>query len=219
MEKPDTYKKTVVEALQQLTKDSFLLSFRRTFEFLPGQVIALTLAPGEDPRYYSIANGNSEESIEILFNIKPGGSITPRLAGLKPGDTLYHSLPSGCFLSSPQSAIWIAAGTGIAPFRSMLKSGITPAFQFIQGGRTPEDLYFREYFSGIFTDKYYPCCSRKNQEGMFYGRVTQFLEGNTEIYNDKLYYICGSAEMVVDSREMLLKKGVSYGNILAEIYF
>ena len=33
------------------------------------------------------------------------------------------------------------------------------------------------------------------------------------------YYLCGSAEMVVECREILLGKGIAFSNIVAEIYF
>jgi ferredoxin--NADP+ reductase len=33
------------------------------------------------------------------------------------------------------------------------------------------------------------------------------------------YYLCGSAEMVVDVRDILIAKGIPYEQIFAEIYF
>jgi ferredoxin--NADP+ reductase len=36
---------------------------------------------------------------------------------------------------------------------------------------------------------------------------------------DQKYYLCGSAEMVVESREILISKGIPFNNIVAEIYF
>jgi predicted ferric reductase len=44
---------------------------------------------------------------------------------LKPGDRLYVSHPYGQFLRPTQekNVGWIATGTGIAPFRSMMRSG------------------------------------------------------------------------------------------------
>jgi ferredoxin--NADP+ reductase len=36
---------------------------------------------------------------------------------------------------------------------------------------------------------------------------------------DENYYLCGSSEMVVETRDILVDKGVPFGNIIAEIYF
>ena len=33
------------------------------------------------------------------------------------------------------------------------------------------------------------------------------------------YYLCGSAEMVVDTRDILIEKGIPFENIVSEIYF
>ncbi len=33
------------------------------------------------------------------------------------------------------------------------------------------------------------------------------------------YYLCGSAEMVVDTRDILIRKGVPFDQIISEIYF
>lgn len=213
------FHKSIISRVEKLTNEAFLIAFKRSFPFLPGQVIALALSPDDNPRYYSIASGNDEDEIEILFNIKPEGFLTPRLAQLKTGDPIYHSLPGGCFLAAPQAGVWIAAGTGIAPFRSMLLSGVTPALQMIHGSRTKEELYYHDFFFSIFKENYFPCCSREQIDGIFQGRVTQCIDQRENINPDLLYYLCGSAEMVVDTREILLKKGVPYGNILAEIYF
>jgi len=33
------------------------------------------------------------------------------------------------------------------------------------------------------------------------------------------YYICGSADMVVEARDILISKGIPFGSIISEIYF
>lgn len=33
------------------------------------------------------------------------------------------------------------------------------------------------------------------------------------------YYLCGSADMVVEARDILISKGIPFGNIISEIYF
>ena len=213
------FQESKVIQIKSIAEGAYLLSFKRSFLFLPGQVLELTLSLDEDPRYYSIASSSLSDTIEILFDIKPEGSLSPRLAVLAAGDIIYHSLPSGCFLSTDEPAVWIAAGTGIAPFRSMLLSGLNPATQLIYGARRKENLYFHDDLVKVFGKQYIPCCSREKVSGAYYGRITQFLMEMPVIYPDKLYYLCGSAEMVVDSREILLEKGIPYGNIIAEIYF
>jgi len=40
-----------------------------------------------------------------------------------------------------------------------------------------------------------------------------------DLPEDQKYYLCGSAEMVVECREILISKGIAFSNIVAEIYF
>jgi ferredoxin--NADP+ reductase len=63
------------------------------------------------------------------------------------------------------------------------------------------------------------CCSQQEGNGVFAGRVTQYLEDAEDLPMDQKYYLCGSAEMVVESREILISKGIPFNNIVAEIYF
>jgi ferredoxin--NADP+ reductase len=49
--------------------------------------------------------------------------------------------------------------------------------------------------------------------------VTGYLESLPELDPAIKYYICGSAEMVVDTRDILLAKGIPFGQIISEIYF
>lgn len=197
----------------------FVLSFARDFAFRPGQVLGLGLTPNDDPRLYSIASGNTDENIEILYNIKPGGMLTPNLAQLKPQDNLWITPPFGNYEGSSDPAYWIAAGTGIAPFMSMLRSGLGEQKVLIHGGRTLESFFFRKELSEALGNNYIRCCSQETGHGVFEGRVTRYLEEQVNLPMDQKYYLCGSAEMVVECREILLTKGIPFNNIVAEIYF
>jgi len=41
----------------------------------------------------------------------------------------------------------------------------------------------------------------------------------TVIPADIKYYLCGKALMVVETRDILIERGVPFSNILSEIYF
>ncbi|MFO7829536.1 MAG: hypothetical protein R6V23_12995 [Bacteroidales bacterium] len=51
------------------------------------------------------------------------------------------------------------------------------------------------------------------------GRLTHWLEKQPALQNDIKYYLCGSANMVVDVRDILVGKGIPFENIVSEIYF
>lgn len=203
----------------EISHNVFILSFKRDFEFRAGQVLGLALASMDDARLYSIASGETDENIDILYNIKPGGKLTPNLAILNPGDILWISVPFGSYQGSDEAAYWVAAGTGIAPFLSMYRSGLGNNKTLIHGGRTLDSFFFSDSLVSDFGQRYIRCCSQQHGEGVYHGRVTQYLEDADNLPLDQKYYLCGSAEMVVECREILLSKGISFSHIVAEIYF
>lgn len=212
------YFETVVLDNIHLAKDAFLLRFKRSFDFKAGQVIGLGIHTDIEPRLYSIASGQSDEFIEILYTEKPDGKLTPMLSTLKPRDTILATNPFGTFTGFSDSPVCISTGTGIAPFISMLKSGKGKDATFIHGVRAPDHFYFEDLLKETLKTNYVQCCSSSNSNRFYTGRVTKYLLENP-MQPDKKYYLCGIAEMVVEARDILISKGIPYGNIISEIYF
>jgi ferredoxin/flavodoxin---NADP+ reductase len=211
--------RTRVAGNREIAEGVFVISLERHFDFIPGQVVGVHLEPSPDARLYSIASGINEKHLRILFNIQPGGLVSPRLAQSREGDYLYVSTPFGWFTGSSEPAWWIASGTGIAPFASMFYSGQGGNKVIVHGGKHPDSFYFQEDFLSGPSRQYVRCCSGEKREGLYHGRLTRFIEESDNLPLNESYYLCGRVEMVVDVRETLMKKGVSYQNIQSEIYF
>lgn len=212
-------KKVIITSNIPISQNVYLLSFKRDFNFIPGQWLALGISPSENPRLYSIASGINNDEINILYDIKPLGALTPNMATLKKGDYIYISKPDGSFFGTDEKAWWIAAGTGIAPFRAMLESGLSKNKKLLHGARTLNAFYFEDEFLNILDNNYIRCCSKEKGNNIFEGRVTDYLKLQKNLPSDEKYYLCGSSEMVVETRDILVDKGVPFGNIIAEIYF
>ncbi len=204
---------------EEIAAGVFLLSFQRNFDFLPGQVIGIGLQKNGPRRLYSICSGNNDPDIQILYNLVEEGYLTPRLSELIPGDTLWITEPRGEFLYDPGPGIWIATGTGIAPFYSMLRSGQFENKMLIHGERFLERFYFYDEFSNTLGINYIRCCTGEAQESVFHGRVTDYLLSAGNIPAERKYYLCGRAEMVVETRDILIHQGVPFHQIISEIYF
>ncbi|WP_321347590.1 FAD-dependent oxidoreductase [uncultured Draconibacterium sp.] len=210
--------KQVVTNNEEISPGVHVISFSRNYDFLPGQVVKIGIDNDHPPRIYSICSGNQENEIRILFNIKDDGFLTPKMAAMIPGDVLYVSEPYGSFLGTNEPAWWIATGTGIAPFYAMYRSGLTENKMLIHGVRNLNQFYFEDELEWSMGENYVRCCSQEQSCDVFPGRVTNYLEELTTLPDVK-YYLCGKALMVVEVRDMLIEKGVDYGNIIAEIYF
>jgi len=190
----------------------------RDFDFIPGQVVKIAIDNDRPPRIYSICSGNKENEIRVLFNIKDDGFLTPKLAALIPGEHILVSNPYGSFLGTREKAWWIATGTGIAPFYSMIKSGLSTNKKLIHGVRYLNQFYFEDELESELNENYVRCCSGESSCNTIPGRVTDYLNKLDKLPEVK-YYICGQALMVVEVRDMLIKKGIKFENIMAEIYF
>lgn len=195
-----------------------LITFRRPWSFLPGQVVKIALNNNHPPRIYSLCSGSNERHAAVLFNIKEDGLLTPKLAALIPGEKILVSEPYGSFLGTAEPAWWIATGTGIAPFYSMLRSGLGKNKKLIHGVSFLNQFYFEDELEEAFEDNYVRCCSRESSCNTFPGRVNDYISG-LEKLPDVKYYLCGKALMVVEMRDLLISGGIPFENIQAEIYF
>ena len=96
--------------------------------FRAGQYFAIGLPV--DGRFvqrpYSTASVPGESrDLEFLIRLVPGGSLTPSLWRLRPGDRVRVGPPKGLFTleaGDPRRHLFLSTGTGIAPFLSMLGS-------------------------------------------------------------------------------------------------
>lgn len=195
-----------------------VISFHRAFNFISGQVVKIGIENGTPPRIYSICSGNNKKEIKILFNVKEDGFLTPKLSTMIPGDKILASKPYGSFLGSKNPAWWIATGTGIAPFYSMLNSGLGENKTLIHGVRYLNQFYFEDEMEEQLGGNYFRCCSRESSCNVFHGRVTDYIKTIKKL-PEVNYFICGQALMVVEVRDMLIEKGIPFDHIFAEIYF
>lgn len=204
---------------QEISPGVFVLRFERSHDFLAGQVVGITTSQTIPARLYSICSGTADDYLEILFSIKEDGVLTPLLAQLDIGDPVSVSKPFGAFLGDDEPAWWIAAGTGVAPYRAMLRSGLGNAKKLIHGGRTADSFYFSDEMTIKLGDNYIRCCSQEKNKAFYNGRLTNWLREQNELPKNQNYYLCGSAEMVVEVRDILISKGVAIEQVMSEIYF
>lgn len=212
-------KKVSVQSNEKIASFTYLLAFERFFEFIPGQVVNVQIDKSIPPRIYSIASGDKEKFIKLLYKINPEGALTPKLSVLNKNDAIWVSEPFGNFTATQEKSVCIATGTGIAPFASMLFSGWMENKTFIHGSRISEEFYFQKEFSARLKNNYVRCCSGEKKVDFYNGRVTGYLNSLKDFPMELKYYLCGSAEMVVEVRDILLSGGISFDNILSEIYF
>lgn len=193
-----TYAATLLKR-KWLSKKTFeiCLSQPPAFTFKPGQRISLSLDGHE--RDYSPVSAPKESELTLCIRKVAGGRLSALLSVADIGTSLLVNGPYGYFTykPSPRPAVFVATGTGIAPFCSMARSGIS-GFTILHGVRLSEDLYYASQLRQS-ARKHIPCLSepKKLPANAFQGKVTEYLEQHLtpEAYD---FYLCGRSEMIRD---------------------
>ena len=211
-------KKYLVISVINKTIDTFCLRVERPkTKIRSGQCFNLGI-PGVDiNREYSMYSGEDDEYLEFLIRAVKGGLLSNKLKNLTAGDEVEIDGPYGEFTLNPENLnskfIFIGSGTGIAPFRSFIKSHNVQNYKILHGIRYAYENYdYGDYKIGA----YIPCIS-KNDNGVRM-RVTDYLRLNPVSLDSKVY-LCGNRNMIIESVELILSQGLSSNQIISEVFF
>jgi ferredoxin-NADP reductase len=206
------------------------------FGFVPGQWLSVkaNTPDGEEmTRAYSIASPPSQNGhVAFCLNRVQDGFMSNYLCSLDAGAEIAFQGPFGNFILHPpvRDAVFIATGTGIAPFRSMLhwllaRSERHQGHQFwlLFGARRERDIYYREEFEHLATKHanfhFLPTLSRGETEWKgLRGYVQEHLAEIVGTRTDLHAYICGLDKMVKANRELLKSLGWDRTSIRYEKY-
>jgi ferredoxin/flavodoxin---NADP+ reductase len=206
--------------LRVLTESTFILSLTKCrFDFTPGQYFNLTTKGEPIGREYTIYSAIESENLEFLVKEVEGGYFSPKLKYLKKGDFVKLNGPLGRFCldiinKDTHKHVFIATGTGIAPFHSMVKSFPGIDYHIIHGVRYSDEAYEKEEYSKTR----YTLCTSRDDSGDFNGRLTEYLK-QVEFAKNTCFYLCGNNEMIYDVTEVIKDKGFDNKSINVEVYF
>ena len=148
-----------VELLQRrwLSKRSFEIELTRppSFEFKAGQTVLFIHESLK--RYYSLLSTPADPNLALCVHFVQKGLFSPVLANAEIGTRFRVTGPHGYFTFRPSARqpVFVATGTGIAPFISMGRSGVTD-FILLHEVEFAEDLYYHNLFRKISLN-YVPC--------------------------------------------------------------
>lgn len=196
-----------LETRRFLTIDTFEIGFRRpaNFEFRPGQRIELL--HGNLKRDYSIISNPADSRLSFCIRLIKEGKLSVLLSVMPIGTAVSFIGPQGHFMlrPSPRPVVFSATGTGIAPFVSMVRSGIR-GFTLLHGIRDASEAYFSSLFRSA-AQRYIPCISGQPLDdplppGAFPGRVTDYLDHHLPkgVYD---FYLSGRGEMIRDAMHII----------------
>jgi ferredoxin-NADP reductase len=220
-----------VEIAPQVRHFVFEASDVDKLPFTPGQFVSFTDAVGGKniTRAYSIASAPSESNrFELCLNLVTDGHLSPRLFSMQPGESVEMLPPLGQFVirHPDRDALLIATGTGIAPFRSILRGHLndaSPAFTLLFGVRHEHSLMYRAEFEEMARRyphfRFQPTLTRPGPDWTGRtGRVQEHLPEVLGARRDLDVFLCGLKAMVDDVRNILKGMGFDRKQILYEKY-
>jgi ring-1,2-phenylacetyl-CoA epoxidase subunit PaaE len=211
------------------------------YRFHPGQHLTLRRdCDGQDiRRSYSICTGLDDRELRVAVK-KVDGGVFSTLCNeiIRPGDMIEVMTPQGRFGVMPDAAaartyLAIAAGSGITPVLSLLRSVLTrepnSRFMLIYGNRTAKDIIFKEALEDL-KDRFlgrltvHHVLSREQQDiELFNGRIdgdkiATLLKSFAPASRIDHAFLCGPGAMIEDAKATLTRLGTAAGHIHIEYF-
>ncbi|MCR9182154.1 MAG: ferredoxin--NADP reductase [Flavobacteriaceae bacterium] len=213
---------------------------KKVFRFQSGQYLTLETTIGEKKvrRAYSLCSTPEGELLSVVVKEVKGGSFSVFAnKNLREGDTLNVLPPEGTFIFEPKesnknSYVAFAAGSGITPIMSILKTALEKEpeskFLLVYGNKSPEDTIFMKELMDlqqVHPERFFLefVFSRKEVDDYQFGRISKaitnyFLKNKYKNLNPSNYYLCGPEPMIDEVRETLIENGISKEKIHFELF-
>lgn len=223
-----------IQNVQRLTQQAVQLTFEvpaelsDKFKFTPGQYLTLAVEVNGEQlrRSYSICSGTAE-ALSIGVKAIENGKVSNFLNNISAGAELIVFEPEGNFIWKPSynNVVAIAAGSGITPIMSMLKTaGAQTAFQLLYGNKSPEEALFHSEILALTNTETHLYYSQKEVDGAQHGRIDEAalkekIKHNLSLLQADAFFLCGPQQLVETAEKTLAFFGVNAQKIHKELFF
>ncbi|HHV39070.1 MAG TPA: 4Fe-4S binding protein [Tepidimicrobium sp.] len=219
--------------IKELGKDireyTFIFISPEKVDYKAGQFILIKIQ--DEPKAYraysiSSANEDSTKLSVIIERVENGYGTNIIFNDFKVGDIVDLEGPMGNELvvdNSAEKVLFVGNGIGITPFIGLTReilsnSSSVKDIKLLDGQRYENEFLYKGYFESLSQEEdrfqYIPVVSRDKNSSLKKGYVTHVLKDmNLDGYK---VYMCGSKNMIVDSYNILLDKGVKKEDIFYE---
>ena len=209
-----------VKSVRMLTESTYVLELvRNQFAFKAGQFVCLGVNEQNQLREYSIYSGENDTSLTVLIKEIEDGIVSSLLKDCKAGQQIRFAGPLGEFVLNESALattkyMFIATGTGIAPFHSFICTHPNIDYQVLLGVKYAHEGYDKEDYA---TDRF-TLCTSQDAAGDYHGRVTDYLRQHPPVEQYE-YYLCGNGKMIYEAIDILRSQQVPDERIHFELYF
>lgn len=174
--------------------------------FLPGQYVNIDVPGSGQHRSYSFSSAPGSKRMTFMIKQVPGGLMSSWLGNAQVGQPLQMTGPLGSFYLRviTRPLLFLAGGTGLAPFLSMLEvlaqQGTQQPVHLIYGVTRDQDLVMVdrlvEYVRRIPGFTYGTCVADPQTTHPQQGYVTQHMPAQVLHGGNVDVYLCGPPPMV-----------------------
>jgi benzoate/toluate 1,2-dioxygenase reductase subunit len=210
-----------VAGVDRLSETSFglRLTLDRPMQFLPGQYVNVSVPGTDKHRSYSFSSVAGTRDASFLIRNLPGGVMSSYLAKAQAGERVTITGPMGAFYLRPitRPQLWLAGGTGLAPFLSMLEQvaqqgtdqPITLYYAVTRAADLVELARLEALAAQIGTLRLITILAAPEDDHPRKGFVTDHLTADDLCNDDADVYLCGPPPMVDAVRAHFGNLGVS----------
>jgi len=212
------------EQAREIRSFDLALSDSSSVTFRPGQV-AIMRVKQEEPAYFAFASSPEDNELQILVKRTIGASVA--LFEMKEGDAvdLLGVAGNGFDLDAQvgRDLVFVAMGTGVAPLRSALRCVLNRRERFDQlvvlyGARTPDEFCYRDEVddwekAGVELRQVISRPDGHDWSGRT-GYVQSLLDHVLPDLKSPVALVCGSREMIAQTRDRLEQMGFAAADIL-----
>jgi len=242
---PDFHKlqiKEITRETPQAVSITFTIpsNLSSSYSFSPGQYVTIqTNIEGKQiRRAYSLCSTPKSGLLKVAVKEIPNGTFSALANNsLKVGDLLEVHPPEGQFVLQTNSShtknyAAFAAGSGITPVMSMVKSVLTEEpnsrFVLVYGNKTPEETIFHKelialqanYSDRLFIEFVY---SQSEADTAHFGRIEKPIvnlvtKNKFKDFSFDSFYLCGPEEMINTVTNVLTENGIDKSQIHYELF-
>lgn len=218
--------KFLVEDLATLAGETV----NQAFTFNPGQFVSVGFTD-KAWRAYSIASTTDENHLELVVRLVEDGVGSEAFRAAKTGQKFSFKGPFGHFVLSENPAahlVFCATGTGIAPFRSMIKTEAAQPnprpMTLLYGGKNAADLAYLQELQAWSPDLTIKLGLSRDPDLTLpkdvvcqaeHCRITELLP-SLDYQTPLEFYLCGNGAMVKSVQEVLAEHNVAKEQIFME---
>lgn len=186
------------------------------YDYQAGQYTKLTIQHSNpdsrgDTRDFSFASNPKENQLLFISRIPDiHSTYKEAMRKLQIGDVIFVDIPKGQFLLPPDASlpmVWIAAGVGIAPFRSFVLSS--------QSFSNTKMFYTNPTSNYAFIDDF-----RSIDVTLNNSKIDGHFTKDTFSRLDKtaLYYLCGNTKFILSVQQVLLTLGIKPSQFRKDVF-